>query len=99
MNDNLDLFAIYDSGSNVSLINSKLVNLKQEKIKLKRKVNLRTINGVYKSKELIKIKARILNIEKYIDVFVIDNENFKHDFLIGLDCIRSSNLSKMKTCK
>lgn len=89
MNNTLELSAIYDS---VSLINSKLVHLKQKRIKLKQKVNLRTINGVYKSEELIKIKAKILNIEEYIDVFMINNENFEYDFLLGLDCIQKFKL-------
>jgi len=61
---------------------------------LRQKVNLRTINGVFKSEELIKIKAKILNIEEYIDVFIIDNENFKYDFLIGLDCIKKFKLTQ-----
>lgn len=47
---------------------------------------------MYKSEELIKIKAKILNIEKYIDVFIINNEDFGYDFLIGLDCIKKFNL-------
>lgn len=94
MNNTLEVSAVYDSGSNVSLINSKLVHLKQKRIKLKQKVNLRTINGVYKSEELIKIKAKILNIEEYIDVFMINNENFEYDFLLGLDCIKKFKLTQ-----
>lgn len=55
-------------------------------------MNFRTINGVFKSDQLIKIKVKILNIEEYIDVFIINNENFNYDFLIGLDCIKKFKL-------
>ncbi|KAK9886172.1 hypothetical protein WA026_015683 [Henosepilachna vigintioctopunctata] len=57
-----------------------------------RQPNLRTINGVYKSEGMIKIKIKILNIEKYVNVFIVNNENFKYDFLIGLDCIQKFKL-------
>ena len=43
---------------------------------------------------LIQLKVRIFNIEKDVDVFVIDNENFKFDFLIGLDLIKQFHLSQ-----
>lgn len=66
--------------------------MKQKRINLNQRVNLRTINGVYKSEELIKIKTKILNIEEYIDVFIINNKNFNYDFLIGLDCIKKFRL-------
>lgn len=56
------------------------------------KADLRTINGVYKTDGLITLKARILNAEEYINVFIIDNENFKYDFLVGLDCIKTFKL-------
>jgi len=56
------------------------------------KINLRTINGVHKSDGMITLKVKILNIEKNIDVFIIDKKNFKHDFLIGLDCIKKFKL-------
>lgn len=54
--------------------------------KYAKRSNLRTINGVYKADGMIKIK--IFNIEKYVNVFLINNENFKYNFLIGLDCIQ-----------
>lgn len=35
---------------------------------------------------------RILYTEKEVDVFVVNNENFRYDFLIGLDLIREFHL-------
>lgn len=87
---------VYDTGSNVSLINAKTLNLKINKSDFK-KAKLRTINGVNETDHLIKIKVKIFNIENDVDVFVIDNENFKYDFLIGLDLINFIYL-KMKIC-
>jgi len=43
---------------------------------------------------IITIKIRILDLEKEVDVFVINNKNFKHDFLIGLDLIKKFKLSQ-----
>ena len=92
MNDTLDVNAIYDPGSNISLINSKLIRLKSEKNNNIHKTNLRTINGVYHTDGMIKLKLKILNVEDYVNVFIINNEHFKYDFLMGLDCIKKFKL-------
>lgn len=83
---------IYDSGSNVSLINSKLLRIVDRRTNEASDTGLKTINGVKKVNGLTTIRAKIFNIEKDIDVFVIDQRNFDYDFLIGLDCIRKFNL-------
>lgn len=54
--------------------------------------NLRTINGVKKSKGIVTLKIKIFEIEKNMNIFVVDGESFDYDFLIGLDCIKSFNL-------
>lgn len=40
---------------------------------------MRTLSGAYKINGLIKITAKIRNVEEYINVFIIDNENFKYE--------------------
>lgn len=92
MNDALQVLGVYDSGSNVSLINAKLLNLKGKKFNNVQNARLKTINGTRKANGMVTLKAKILDIEKEIDVFTIDNENFEHDFLIGLDCIKAFQL-------
>lgn len=57
----------------------------------KNKIQLKTISGVALTKGLTRIKLKIFNIEKEVDVFIVENENF-HDFLIGLDVIKEFNL-------
>ncbi|CAI6344779.1 unnamed protein product [Macrosiphum euphorbiae] len=54
--------------------------------------NLRTINGVKKTNGLTNIKIKIYEIEEKVDVYIIEEENFKYDFLIGLDIIKKFKL-------
>lgn len=91
MNDVLEVYGIYDSGSNVSLVNSKLLKLKGEENN-KNETNLITINGVSKTSGLTNLKIKIFDIEKYEDVYIIDEQNFNYDFLIGLDLIKKIQL-------
>lgn len=92
MEDKLDILGIYDSGSNVSLINSKLLRLKKQGHNVYKNANLITINGVKNTKGFTIIKIKIFNIEKQIGVYVVEGENFKYDFLIGLDIIKEFKL-------
>lgn len=90
-NNTLDILALYDSGSNVSLINSKILKLKNNNKNEPKSSNLKTINGVEKTNGLITITAKIFTIEDKLDVFVVDNKSFDHDFLIGLDGKKNSH--------
>lgn len=94
LNDTIEVTGIYDSGSNVSLINAKLLNIqKEEKSTNKTQiVNLKTINGEQKTKGMVTLKIKIYDMEHNMDVFVINKENFNYDFLIGLDCIKKFKL-------
>lgn len=84
---------VYDSGSNVSLINSRLLSLKSDPNNNNNsQANLKTINGVKKSIGIVTLKIKIFQTEKTMNVFVIDEQNFDYDFLIGLDCIKSFEL-------
>lgn len=91
MNGKLQINGIYDSGSNVSLINSRLLKLKGTGNGLN-KENLVTINGVKKTSGLTNLKIKIFELEQNVDVYIIDEKNFKYDFLIGLDMIKMFKL-------
>lgn len=67
------ILGIYDSSSNVSLINSKLLKLKQEKNDCNN-ADLVTISGVQKASGLTSLKIKIYEIEKVV-VFVIKISN------------------------
>jgi len=86
----LEINGTYDSGSQISLINAKLVKI-IEKVKDQNKIFLRTVNGVTSTEGLITIKARIFDTEEDIDVFIVKNENFEN-FIIGLDMIKKFRL-------
>lgn len=93
INDSIETLGVYDSGSNVSLINSRLLSLKYHPSdNNNNQANLKTINGVKKSIEIVTLKIKIFDIEENVNVFVIENQNFDYDFLIGLDCIKSFQL-------
>ena len=51
-------------------------------------MGLTTINGVKKLDAIVTLKVKIFENEEDMDVFVVDKESFKYDFLIGLDCIK-----------
>lgn len=65
----------------------------------KQTANLKTINGEKKTKGMVKLKIKIYDIEREMNIFVIDNENFHYDFLIGLDCIKEFRLIQNEELK
>lgn len=85
-----DVNGTYDPGSQVSLINSKLVKIK-EKTEDANKIFLKTVNGVTQTKGLVTIKVKIFEREEYVDVFIVERDDFE-DFLIGLDMIKKFEL-------
>lgn len=92
LNNSLEIFGIYDSGSNVSLINSKLLKIRNKNSDLSVNTNLKTINGVKKAAGRITLDVKIFDIKKKISVFVIYEKDFNYNFLIGLDCIKNFHL-------
>lgn len=54
--------------------------------------NLITINGVSKTIGLTNLKIKIFETEKNLNVYIVDGEKFKYEFLIGLDIIKEFKL-------
>lgn len=54
--------------------------------------DLVTINGVKKTSGLTTLKIKIFELEKNVDIYIIDEQNFKYEFLIGLDMIKKYKL-------
>jgi len=75
----------YDPGSQVSLINSKWIKIKNIREDVN-KIFLKSVNGVNHANGLVRIRIKIFNIEKEVDIYVVERENFE-DFIIGLDLI------------
>lgn len=83
----------------MSLINSRLLKMKKEETDNLQMAKLRTISGVEKTNGIVKLKIKIYNIEETMNIFIVDNENFKYDFLIGLDCIKKFKLIQNEDLK
>lgn len=47
-----------------------------------------TINGFKKASGLTNLKIKIFEIEKNVKVYIIDEQNFRYDFFIGLDMVK-----------
>lgn len=75
----------YDPGSQVSLINSKWIKIKETKEDVN-KIFLKSVNGVNHTNGLVKLRIKIFDIEKEVDVYIVEREDFE-DFIIGLDLI------------
>ena len=75
----------YDPGSQVSLINSKWIKIKENTEDVNR-IFLKSVNGVNHTNGLIRIRIKIFNIEKEVEVYIVEREDFE-DFIIGLDLI------------
>ncbi|KAK9753329.1 hypothetical protein QE152_g3447 [Popillia japonica] len=109
LEDRLNIDGIYDPGSQISIINSKLIKLKENKEDMN-KVTLKTVNGVTQTNGLTTIKIKIFKIEKEVDVFIVKNDDFEdlekevdvfivknddfEDFLIGLHMIKLFRLTQ-----
>ncbi|XP_050515231.1 retrovirus-related Pol polyprotein from transposon 297 isoform X5 [Diabrotica virgifera virgifera] len=59
---------------------------------LENEQTFRTISGAGKSYNKIKLPMKIHKIEQEIDAYVIKNDNFSYDVLLGLDAIKQFRL-------
>lgn len=91
INGSREVEAIYDTGSNVSLINHKMI----ESLKLKRfndpKV-FRTISGRNFTEGRVQLKLKIGDAEEIIQAHAVKSDNFTFDLLLGLDAIKKFKL-------
>lgn len=88
----MKITGIYDPGSNVTVINSKLIRLKNRE-KDQHSSTLKSINGRGKTDGLITLKARILDEEKNINAFILESKDFDNDMILGLDTIKNFGLT------
>lgn len=83
--------AVYDSGSNVTLINQRIVDILKSSL-IKHTNALQTMNGLNFSSARANIMLKIGKIEKKLNTFVVKNNEFSYDLLLGLDAISKFNL-------
>lgn len=87
----LNIKAVYDSGSNVSLISKRVVDLLKSSL-IKNKALFKTINGFNFSSARANITLTIGNVTNNLDTYIVKNNNFSYDLLLGLDAIKKFNL-------
>lgn len=85
--------AIYDSGSNISLINSKILHKIKSTLLHSRQL-FRTISGVQETSSLVRLPVKIHKIEHELSCHVIKNDHFSYDLLLGLDAIKAFRLTQ-----
>lgn len=56
-------------------------------------MTFRTIGGRYGFAGRVKLRLKVINFEKEVELFVVNDENFKYDVLLGLDLIVSFHLN------
>ena len=91
VNDQREIKGIYDTGANASFINQKIIDQIKANIK-EDKSMFKTINGKDFTSSRARLKMRINKIEKEIDVYIVRNDNFTYDLILGLDAIREFRL-------
>ena len=87
LNDN-KIQGIYDPGANVTLLNSKIIK-KMGLTTQKDRNTFKTVSGRKDFAGRLSAKIRIHKIEKTMEVFAVDDENFEYDILLGLDTIKN----------
>lgn len=93
INNKKDVEAIYDTGANATYINNSII----EQIKadlFKHKSVFKTISGTDFSSSRAKLHMKLNKIEEVLDVFVVKNNTFSYDLLLGLDAIKKFKLSQ-----
>ena len=89
--DRKKIRAVYDSGSNTTLINHNVIKTIKSKIS-EHKCLFKTLGGINFTESRAKLQMKINNIEKEFDVYVVRNSNFSYDLLLGLDAIKKFGL-------
>lgn len=86
LNNTLEAKGLYDPGSRITLINSRIVQVTNMKPNYCYDT-IKTISGGGKTKGLITLDAELLHKKEKINAFIFENENFEYDLILGLDSI------------
>lgn len=90
--------AIYDSGSNVSLMNKNTMN--QLKLKFSRDSHfIRTISGNSFCAGTVQVPVKIGTIREKLKFYVVDSKDFEYQILLGLDAILKFRLIQDQNLK
>jgi hypothetical protein len=93
INDQKQVKGVYDTGATVSTINQKIIDQIKADI-TKDKIIFKTIIGKGFANSRAKLRIKINKIEEEIDVYIISNDNYTDDLILGLDAIRKFKLKQ-----
>lgn len=85
--------AVYDSGSNVSLINQRIIDVLKSSL-IKHSNAFKTINGLNFSSARADIILKIGNLTNTLNTYVVKQNEFSYDLLLGLDAIKKFKLNQ-----
>ena len=90
---------MYDSGSNISLMNHGFYKSRKIRKGISGGENIEGVSGTAKSKGIVSVLIKIFNIEKYFTFFIVKSRRFKDDLLLGLDVIQAFKLRQDENLK
>ena len=95
VNNELVVIAIYDTGSNISLINRRALDKLLASFE-SRKVQspLRSVVGEFHSGERAILTVKIGSRTEKQEFYIVDDPKFKYDAIVGLDAIKKFGLSQ-----
>ena len=91
LNNKINCKAVYDSGSNSTLVNERVVKQLCSKFKNSKHV-INSLSGKNFTLGRALLKVKIGRIESYITFYIMKKDEFKYDVLLGLDAIKKFKL-------
>jgi transposase InsO family protein len=91
IDNKMKIKAVYDSGSNATLINQRVIDLLKSSL-IRHKSALKLMNGFSFCSARADIILKIGNRSDTLNAYVVKNNNFSYDLLLGLDAIRKFKL-------
>lgn len=94
MNENVFCKAVYDSGSNISVISKNLFDFLKVKLMECQNPSFKMVSGYGKIYGITFVKIKIFKETRRVPVFVLDNPDLDFKFLLGLDLIHKFSLGQ-----
>lgn len=92
INNRYNYQGVYDSGSNISLINFEFLHRNKIPFIKLYGSEFNMVSGKGEICGVVKLEIKIMNIREKVLVFVINDKKFHYGFLLGLDLIKTFRL-------
>jgi hypothetical protein len=91
--ENKQASGLYDPGANITCTTLKFIKTLNQQYFVPKSYRFRTMSGEDRVVGITFLNVKIFNITKRIRVFVVDENDYKYDLLIGLDSIPTFRLN------